>query len=672
MLRASTSMPVLGGQLSRNSTVQSENTSNDSWRSNSDDEGEKHAAAAAADAASAAAEYQLAVIPPELQNEDEDKIVKRKPKGTDVQTLSVEDAVPSMGTRRMSMQLMRKASKEGSEPGDELEQAPTITRRSSLLRTTSLKSAVSGVSEGVTAITAGTEEEEENLVVVRRNRRKSISHGAASSTLASVEQLRASMAANRRASRRISTMPLPLSIASEEADSDDDDGEDSAVVGRQSKDDASKRPRRVSTLPNPELQPVAEDTALDTTEDAVALQAEELPLVDEDGKPLNELEARLLRSKQEKIQKAIKRMKSTMPTKKTLKKNGKDLEKEVATHLLPLSVKALDFPKAEQFFRQADKMRANGGTGALDPDAFYTMLCQMTRDKEPMTREWSDKIFSEIDADGGGTIEREEYLGWVFQTNNNYLSGVRSRLEAMDPGNVKELFAEIDTDFNGSIDKEEFWVFVQNFAPGEMSRQASDELHEFIDRDGSGGIDLEEFLNWIHPGRELRMIQGFHDQDNAYKRAERERKGGAASGNDVKLIEKDGFDTPNKPLMEMQHKNPVILQFTCGKLYEPELMTVKTRIRQVFDATQVRFSVVRDPSTIHYCTKCEAKVGRGIVLWDRQTMLPYNDDPFETQAVTEKWLRDVLMECLPDVIAAANLRRIKKRKKALKTKKSVE
>ena len=50
---------------------------------------------------------------------------------------------------------------------------------------------------------------------------------------------------------------------------------------------------------------------------------------------------------------------------------------------------------------------------------------------------------------------------------------------------------------------DEFWEFVEKFSPGMLSRQASDELHEFIDADKSGGIEVDEFLPL---GRELRCL----------------------------------------------------------------------------------------------------------------------------------------------------------------------
>lgn len=55
----------------------------------------------------------------------------------------------------------------------------------------------------------------------------------------------------------------------------------------------------------------------------------------------------------------------------------------------------------------------------------------------------------------------------------------------------------------GSFQSQEFWNFVEKFSPGMLSRQASDELHEFIDADRSGGIEPWHAmaLNVVGPGR---------------------------------------------------------------------------------------------------------------------------------------------------------------------------
>jgi len=43
-------------------------------------------------------------------------------------------------------------------------------------------------------------------------------------------------------------------------------------------------------------------------------------------------------------------------------------------------------------------------------------------------------------------------------------------------------------------------------------------------------------------------------------------------------------------------------------------------------------------------------------------MLAFKDDPFMNQATAGNWIRDVLLQCLPDVINAANVRLLKRKK----------
>lgn len=78
--------------------------------------------------------------------------------------------------------------------------------------------------------------------------------------------------------------------------------------------------------------------------------------------------------------------------------------------------------------------------------------------QEEIPRVQSDNIFNEIDMDGSGNIDKEEFLGWVFQTNSSFLSSVRRKLEVMPEAKVKALFEQMDKDENGCIDKED-WEF---------------------------------------------------------------------------------------------------------------------------------------------------------------------------------------------------------------------
>ena len=62
---------------------------------------------------------------------------------------------------------------------------------------------------------------------------------------------------------------------------------------------------------------------------------------------------------------------------------------------------------------------------------------------------------------------------------------------------------------------------------------------EFIDSDASGMISFDEFLNWVHPDRELQMLEKTHGD----------------KGPDWVNI--DGYKAPEKPLMETRPGNPV-------------------------------------------------------------------------------------------------------------------
>lgn len=326
--------------------------------------------------------------------------------------------------------------------------------------------------------------------------------------------------------------------------------------------------------------------------------------------------------------------------------------------LVPDSVKALDYWQALEVFNVHDLKKR----GYLDKCEFADLLLAICRGKDQMTKKRAFSIYDDIDIDESGTMERDEFMGWVFQTHNNYLSTVRKKLETMEPLKVRELFRKIDVNLNGKIDKDEFWIFVDKFSPGEMTRQASDELHAFIDADLSGEIDLDEFLNWVHPGRELRILMGERDVDrhiydethNVGKKRSMLPTGLSALGSQAN--NEDAFINPDKPVMETQPGKPAVLEFTVGREFLGSVNAVKKALRNVFGPSQLRFEISYDPTSMDSCTKVEAKVGRGIILWERDRMLPFKDDPFATVKSAENWIKDVLSECLPDVVAASNLR----------------
>eukprot|EP00931_Biecheleriopsis_adriatica_P024232 TRINITY_DN15154_c0_g1_i2.p1 TRINITY_DN15154_c0_g1~~TRINITY_DN15154_c0_g1_i2.p1 ORF type:complete len:702 (+),score=121.46 TRINITY_DN15154_c0_g1_i2:193-2298(+) len=331
---------------------------------------------------------------------------------------------------------------------------------------------------------------------------------------------------------------------------------------------------------------------------------------------------------------------------------------------LPKAIKALDFWQAQSLFHLYDRKNL----GELDSQNFFELLQAACRGVEEVGRERARNMFREIDLDSSGKIDKEEFLGWVFETVNNFLNCVRDKLQAMQSSKLKALFRKIDSDFNGQIDRDELWSFIAQYSTIPISRKACDELHEFIDADGSGGIDIDEFLNWINPGRELRKLLGDADVDGEVKQKTADDYKTLSSDLKESLptsfvdVNTEQFSAPKKPLMESRPGKPVVLKFTIGNGFRGIIKKVIKKLRSFFGHEQVLFDIFVDDNCFHNsCERLEAQVGRGILLWSRDHHLPHQDDPFEDADAAVNYCADVLSKCLPDVINAANLRMVKRK-----------
>eukprot|EP00434_Breviolum_minutum_P026606 symbB.v1.2.023518.t1/scaffold2156.1/size87696/2 len=107
---------------------------------------------------------------------------------------------------------------------------------------------------------------------------------------------------------------------------------------------------------------------------------------------------------------------------------------------MPSSIRQLDYWSAIEAFELYDSKRL----GSLDKSAFYTMLRGLTRRKDYMDEKLSDQIFDEIDINRSGGIDKEEFLGWVFETNNFRLNHLREKLIDMTELDVKRIFRKIE------------------------------------------------------------------------------------------------------------------------------------------------------------------------------------------------------------------------------------
>ena len=110
-------------------------------------------------------------------------------------------------------------------------------------------------------------------------------------------------------------------------------------------------------------------------------------------------------------------------------------------------------------------------------------------------------LFDAIDADGSGTIDKEE-LGLYLVS------------AGIEQAEVDVLFKFLDADGSGDIDREEWWSGFSAFlAVGRDAKQ----LFDLIDEDGSGTIDSDELTRHLtaagHGLEEIEAIFEFLDED---------------------------------------------------------------------------------------------------------------------------------------------------------------
>jgi len=340
----------------------------------------------------------------------------------------------------------------------------------------------------------------------------------------------------------------------------------------------------------------------------------------------------------------------------------RDPELYPARQLLPESVKALDIPTALDFFQYHDKVRAHGSTGLLDLRAFSDMLFAIAQGRDYMTAEWCTEIFHSLDYEQVGVLDLEQFLGWTFDSRNNYFSNVRRRFSVVTEEELKELLqslgATAGTGFTKEflVNKEEFWYIVQTCGI-QLSRKAADQLHTLLDEEASGTLEMSEFLNWLYPGRELRLLK---------QKVDHMRRQRMDDGENQAVVEEPGFRAPKRPLWELNGKKMVVLEFTIAESFSPRIKHVKDVLMEKFQQLIVDIVVVIDPMLRHSCGRVVAKVGRGMVLWDATSMTPYRDDPFESKVATAAWLKKYVMDFMPDAIGAANMAVLRKRKQEMK------
>ena len=117
------------------------------------------------------------------------------------------------------------------------------------------------------------------------------------------------------------------------------------------------------------------------------------------------------------------------------------------------------------------------------------------------TDERLEELIQQVDRDGNGTIEYEEFLEGCDKVLNT---------ASLDADQLIQTFNTLDTDGNGVITTDELEGLLSTTG-GSIDKKIAKEILHLADTDKSGGIDLAEFLDFLthHPHYSWRLTSGF-------------------------------------------------------------------------------------------------------------------------------------------------------------------
>lgn len=172
--------------------------------------------------------------------------------------------------------------------------------------------------------------------------------------------------------------------------------------------------------------------------------------------------------------------------------DGDEQEGGQALHASGFSAKEVDLLRAQFSHFDADK------SGSISAKELQQLLAALG---EPSTLANAQELVRQVDADGSGQVEFDEFLQLLSNQRhrNRYAAPLDLAVLVFSPSeleNLKRQFMRLDLDGSGAIDEHELAALVQKLGrkAGEFDLQAM--LRE-VDADGSGSIGFSEFLQIV-------------------------------------------------------------------------------------------------------------------------------------------------------------------------------
>ncbi|XP_075240188.1 calmodulin-alpha-like [Convolutriloba macropyga] len=136
-------------------------------------------------------------------------------------------------------------------------------------------------------------------------------------------------------------------------------------------------------------------------------------------------------------------------------------------------------------FREAFSLFDKDGDGTITTQELGTVMRSLGQ--TPTEQELQDMI-NEVDADGNGLIDFEEFLEMMS----------RKAAEGDEEEEIKEAFKVFDQDGNGLIDRDELKNIMLNLGE-RLTDEECDAMIREADLDGDGFVNLDEFIIMMRP-----------------------------------------------------------------------------------------------------------------------------------------------------------------------------
>ena len=177
-----------------------------------------------------------------------------------------------------------------------------------------------------------------------------------------------------------------------------------------------------------------------------------------------------------------------------------------------------DPSKAMKVFSEIDV----DGSGEVDHEEFEQALRRMGIND--LTQQQVTWLIEELDADNDGSISSAEFMAMVFRNKGtlgamvdgalekifNQLGGLHGQQRAMD------VFEEIDADGSGELSFEEFEDGL-NLLKVELNESQLEGVVQFLDKDGDGELSVREFIDGVFGGKHATK-EGSVDEGNSLMR----------------------------------------------------------------------------------------------------------------------------------------------------------